>query len=417
MNLGSKQFSEKIFKLLILPKDAFYAVPLGVLSVILYPILYTNFLSLAIYLWALVFIVIRSKRVLVTKEILMLVGLMGIGLFIMIYPNHNKPLVSFISPPTKQSASINSMLLTSMVCFIVFIIGYCYSFTVKKIFRFLGYVALYHWSMTSLYFIWAYGFFLGNSLFQGMISTVSLPYIFMALEKQAGLKIVYSLILLLYLMSIYSRTAFMACAIFIFTYCIYPYLTVNRIRYHLYFLIFIILLTILMAIYLSGGFDFLNEFSLEFFGKRIRSGREKIWPELIGYISENFLYGYGINQDSQSIISGLRPWRNLSSHNIYLEILLRGGIILLSFFIVLFYRIWGLFYSCSNNEVSRVAASGFLAFLFLGAGAEIGLKGNILLNTMAWFFWGGASGFTWKNNYRLKNTRNVPLSMIKNQSI
>ncbi|WP_161626894.1 O-antigen ligase family protein [Desulfospira joergensenii] len=346
-----------------------------------------------------------------TKDILMLAGLMGAGLFIMTCTLDQKPLVSFIYSPPEKSATINSMLLTSIICFAAFITGYCYAFTIKKPFRFFGYIALYHWFAASLYFILVYGFFLGNSLFQGMISTVLLPYIYIALEKQTGLKIAYSLVLLLYLMSIYSRTAFAACAIFILTYYLYPYLTVSKIRYHLYFLTFTLSIAILMTIYLSGSFDFFNEFSLDFFGKRIRSGREKIWPELLGYISENYLYGYGINQGSEYLISVLRPWRNLSSHNIYLEILLRGGVVLLSFFIVLFYRIWGLFYSGNNNEISRVAAGGFLALLFLSAGAEIGLKGNILVNTMAWFFWGGAASCTWKNNANSIHTPSVHIGI------
>ncbi len=91
----------------------------------------------------------------------------------------------------------------------------------------------------------------------------------------------------------------------------------------------------------------------------------------------------------------------MSAHNIYLEILLRGGLLLLSFFLILFYRIWSTFYSINNNKMSRIAASGFLAFLFVGAGIPIGLTGNIVLNSLLWFYWGVASGNTWIINHQI----------------
>jgi O-antigen ligase len=80
---------------------------------------------------------------------------------------------------------------------------------------------------------------------------------------------------------------------------------------------------------------------------------------------------------------------------------LRGGILLLSFFLILFYRIWGSFYSIRNNKMSRIAASGFLAFIFLGAGIPLGLIDNIVLNTLLWFYWGVASGNTWIKNHQI----------------
>jgi O-antigen ligase len=301
------------------------------------------------------------------------------------------------------------MLLTSIICFVVFIHGYFYSFTVKNPLSFLGYVFLFQWALLGIYFRVAHGdFFLGNSLFLGNITIILLPYMYLVFGGKPKLRFILSSIVLLYLMLILCRTAFVAALIFFLTYYFYPYLIVNKIRYKLFFSSFMILLFFSIAIYmLSGsGFDFLDDFSVKYFGgKTIRSGRELLWPELLLYIIDKPLFGHGINQASEYIqsigIGTISVDRDLSSHNIYLEILLRGGILLLSFFLILFYRIWGSFYSIRNNKMSRIAASGFLAFIFLGAGIPLGLIDNIVLNTLLWFYWGVASGNTWITNHQI----------------
>jgi O-antigen ligase len=143
--------------------------------------------------------------------------------------------------------------------------------------------------------------------------------------------------------------------------------------------------------------------AMYFGGKTLGMGRDLIWPELLGYIIEKPLFGYGINQDSGYLQStqAILGYRALDSHNIYLETLLRGGIFLLSLFLLLFYRIWESFYSL-DGEMSRIAASGFTAFLFVGAGMPIGLIDNVVLNTLLWFFWGVASGRTWMCNHQIR---------------
>ena len=194
----------------------------------------------------------------------------------------------------------------------------------------------------------------------------------------------------------------MGASVFFLTYFLYPYLIVNKKIYKLFFLVYIVLIFLLIGLYLSDVFIFLDELSRTYFGKPLHSGRELLWPELFTYIIDKPLLGYGINQDSgyfQST-SAILKFRGLDSHNIYLELLVRGGILLLSFFIILFYRIWGFFYSINNNAMSRMAASGFLAFLFVGVGLPIGLMGSIVLNTLLWFYWGVASGNTWIQNHQ-----------------
>ena len=51
--------------------------------------------------------------------------------------------------------------------------------------------------------------------------------------------------------------------------------------------------------------------------------------------------------------------------------------------------------------MSRIAASGFMAVLFYGASLPIGVTGEITVNTLLWFYWGVASGNTWKINHQI----------------
>lgn len=392
-------------RLLMVNKDAVNAIPFAALIVVLWPVLVANFLMLALYLFVTILFFFESTKIVVTRDLFKTAMIMLLGVLIMAYSYDKEPVIAYLRwSPSPLSSMLTSMLLTSVICFVVFVQGYLYSFTVKNPLRLLRYVFLYQWALVGIYFIVAHGFFIGNSLMLGNATIILLPYMYLVFDGKPKLRFIFSAIVLLYLMLILCRTAFVAAAIFFLTYYLYPYLIVNKIRYKLFFLFFIILIFLFVAIYLSSGFDFLDDFSKKFFGgKYLGRGREILWKELLLYIIDKPLFGYGINQSSDYLQStaAILGYRNLSSHNIYLEILLRGGLLLLSFFIILFYRIWGSFYSINNNKMSRIAASGFLAFLFVGAGLPIGLTGNIVLNTLLWFYWGVASGNTWIKNHQI----------------
>ena len=409
MSMGNDKDIHSLSKLFMVNKDAVNALPVAALFVVLFPVLVTNSLTISLYLVIAIciaaFFCLGSTKIIVTRDLLKTAMIMLSGVLIMAYSYDKEPVISYLKwSPSPLSSMLTSMLLTSVICFVVFIQGYFYSFTVKNPLSLLGYVFLFQWALVGIYFIVAHGFFIGNSLMMGNITIILIPYMYLALDGKPKLRFIFSSIVLLYLMLILCRTAFVAAVIFFLTYYLYPYLIVKKIRYKLFFLSFIILIFLLIAIYLSSGFDFLDYYSKKLFGgKYLGRGRDILWHELLLYIIDKPLFGYGINQSSDYLQStaAILGYRNLSSHNIYLEILLRGGIFLLSFFIILFYRIWGSFYSINNNKMSRIAASGFLAFLFVGAGLPIGLTGNIVLNTLLWFYWGVASGNTWIKNHQI----------------
>lgn len=399
MNVSSKLF--------MINKDAVYAMPVAALITVFFTLLARNYLTVSAYFFITIFIFFRSSKILLTLDLLKTAMIMLAGVFIMSLSFDIVPTVDQIYSRQPHSSQLESILLTSMICFVVFIQAYFYSFTVKNALSILRYVFLFQWVLLIIYFRVAHGaFLLSNNLSLGNITIVLLPYIYLAFDGKSVLRFIFSSMVLLYLAIISAKTAFGGAIIFFFTYYCYPYLIVSKIRYKLFFKFFMMLLFFCIAIYILTTFEFFDDLSkLLFSGATLASGREILWPELLHYIIEKPLFGHGINQSSdyiQSIVYGtISIYRNLSSHNIYLEILLRGGILLLSFFLILFYRIWGSFYSICNNKMSRIAASGFLAFLFLGAGIPIGLYDNIVLNTLLWFYWGIASGNTWITNHQI----------------
>ena len=403
MNMDKDKDMHIPSKVFMVNKNAVYAVPAAALIVVLFPCLVTNFFTISLYLFATIFFFFRSKKIIVTRDLFKTAIIMLLGVLIMAYSYDKKPVVDFPVQPRLESSLLTSMLLTSVICFVVFIQGYFYSFTVKNPLKFLRYALLYQWALVAIYFIVAHGFFIGNSLMLGNITIILLPYMYLVFDRKPKSRFIFSLIVLLYLMLTLCRTAFVGAVIFFLTYYFYPYLVANRVRYKLFFLLFFILIFVSIAIYLLSGFDFLNDYSKMLFGgKFLGRGRDIIWSELLRYIIDKPIFGYGINQNSGYFRStaAILGFRGLDSHNIYLEMLVRGGILLLSFFTILFYRIWGSFYS-HNNRLSRIAASGFLAFLFVGAGLPIGVMHNIVLNTLLWFFWGVAAGNTWIKNYQI----------------
>lgn len=393
-------------KLFMVNKDAVNALPVAALIVVLFSVLITHFLTISVYLFVLLFIFVGSAKIVVTRDLMKTAMLMLSGVAIMAYSYNVKPLITFPMEPPVESSNITSMLLTCIICFVVFIIGYFYSFTAKKPLSFLRYVFLYQWVLVGLYFAVAHGaFYLDNSLLLGAITIILLPYMYLAFDGKPKLRFLFSFIVLYYLLLIKTRTAFGAAALFYLTYYLYPYLIVKKIRYEVFFLSFIVILLISIFVYAVSGFDFVSasDISVKYFGGKGQApGRDLMWPELLLYILDKPLLGYGINQDSGYLRSSaaVLGYRGLDSHNIYLESLLRGGILLLSFFIILFYRIWGSLYSINNNKMSRIATSGFIALLFLAAGIPIGLLDNIVLNTLLWFNLGVASGNTWMNNHQ-----------------
>jgi len=326
------------------------------------------------------------------------IGFMVTMLFIIIYMYGTvsvDPTISFISSGDNLgvNAYTNDVLYTSVICFALFLFGYVYGFsTYNPLLIFAQTLTV----LMLLIILYMFLFKIGNTKFDlvhGITVVLFLPYVVLAFSySKVRINYVF-ILLLLYLYLMESRAAFLSAVLFLITYRIYPKIIKTPVLYRFFMIIMQSSLLLLIVLYLSGAFYFLEEISLSVFDKSIRSGRDYIWAELFAvHIKDNLFFGMGINQSSQYLASNFISWRNLSSHNMYLEIMLRGGIVLLFLVVIVFNLIWIGFYSNINNNYGRIGASSIVSFLFLAASSEIGFSQNIVLNSLIWLFWGVAAG-------------------------
>ena len=381
------------FSSVALKKNAVTALPLAAIAVVFYPFFYGSFFTFALFIIPIFYLAINGVgRISVTGNIVRVAIVMMIAI-VALFNNYTEQIIFTFLRSESTGSYTNDFLLTAAVCFTVFFIGYAYGFRGKKPFSVLGYVFLYQFLSVIIYLWLKQGIDNTYNLVHGIILVVLLPYIYLILFDKRNYKlIIFTISIMLYLILIGSRTALGAVLIFTITYYLYPYLIRKKNWYKLYFIIFIMISILLQYLYMSGGLNFLGGFMLEVFGKNIDSGRIGIWRDLMIYILDKPVLGYGANQSSSYLVSSYNELRNLSSHNLYLEILLRGGVLLFVIIFVLFYSIWISFYSFVNNSYSRIAASGMIAFLFLSMGVEVGLSQNIIINSLVWLFWGMAAG-------------------------
>lgn len=293
----------------------------------------------------------------------------------------------------------NNILLAAVLCFCCFLIYSLHSYSKKAILiSFFSSLSLLYLTIFWLRVMVSYSEFrAGNNLWAGLLTVMLAPVAAIPLFKDFPLKgFSFLLILFLLLVSISSRAASLSVALFILCFFFYPLLTKHKILYYSILPIFFFVIYMGILLYIEAHnyqwATFVDNLSLSLFDKSLFSGRNYIWKELIDIIHEKPWDGYGTYVLSKDFVSETKSWRNLSSHNTYLEIALRGGYIGLIIFLGLLWSIWGQFYSKNNLLLKRVAAAGFIAVLFNMVFAEFLLFQNLAANAIIWSFWGLAIG-------------------------
>ena len=293
----------------------------------------------------------------------------------------------------------DNLLQSSILCFCCFLVYSLQSYAKKAaLISLFSYISILYLIILWVRVLWSFSEFRsGNNLWAGLLTVMLAPVAAIPLFKDNALK-GYSFLFLLFilLVSISSRAAALSMALFILCFYFYPFLTKHKILYFsilpVFFLFFYIGLWAYIGAHNYQWSSFFDNLSLSMFDKSLFSGRDYIWIELIDIISEKAWNGHGTYVFSSDFVSESKTWRNLSSHNTYLEITLRGGYIGLTLFLGLLWSIWGKFYCKNSFLLKRVAAAGFIAVLFNMVFAEFLLFQNLAANAIIWSFWGLAIG-------------------------
>lgn len=194
---------------------------------------------------------------------------------------------------------------------------------------------------------------------------------------------------MLFLSIISARGATISLTIFFLIYSIYPILIKKPRLFKFSFFINLFLIFIFIYLYLQYyDSHILDVVSQKFFDKAFDTGRPDIWTRLIELINQKIWMGYGSDQESIFINYKSRRMinRSLSSHNLYLELLLSGGLFGLILFISVLYSIWAQFVDSKNNLWSRIGTSYLVSALYYAAFSTILMRGNLVYILLFWFF-------------------------------
>ena len=229
---------------------------------------------------------------------------------------------------------------------------------------------------------------------------IFVPFFLIAFNLQNNkLLILFYIVLISYLTFISSRGSIIAVTFFFISYAIYPFLIKKSSLFKIYFLINIFFIIFIFYFYLAQlNNDFFENIFRELFNKRLNT-RGFIWIELIEIIKEKYLFGYGSDQVSNYIsYDGEFNRKNLSSHNLYLEIVLTGGLLGLFLFLLLLFSLFNQFYSYRTNHWGRICSSLIIGLMYAGLTSQDFIKGNVVYICMIFFLLAIASAQVTKTN-------------------
>ncbi|WP_286239893.1 O-antigen ligase family protein [Neptuniibacter halophilus] len=238
----------------------------------------------------------------------------------------------------------------------------------------------------------------GFNLWSGFVVFTLLPLIclYFSFFDKYGRILIFAAVLLssMFLFLVTARVAFFCTAFFYLFFCCFSYLP-TALSKSLVFLL-VVMSVFLVWVYVafpdSLVLDILNTHSLSAFNKPIYTGREVIWGELFGYISDSVWLGVCSNCNSSMLESTLMP-RNLSSHNTLIEVLYRTGIVGVGLFSAILVYIWRVL--CDSNKDLKVSivAGYLLSSIIFMSSSEYLFSNVFMINLLAWYTFGLGYGF------------------------
>ena len=307
-------------------------------------------------------------------------------------------------------ANIESILSTTIIVFFIFIIGYVYSSQQTNPLNIFSRILFLQIFAFILNVMWKFFYLeLTNqySLEIGSLFIFSIPYLLIAINlkkikfDQFFFRFDFLLFLLtaFFLFQLSLRGSLLSFMIFVIHYYLYPFFTKRLFFYKLIFFVNIFFIFLLKYLYLKFYDNiFLAELSMKYFNKSFDSGRPSQWMQLIEIIKDKLIFGHGHLLQSNYIQSLEYTWISISSHNLYLELLLTGGLIILFLFLILLYKIWIQMRSVSENYYGRIGSSILIASFYIISTSQMLLSQNIMINFLFWFFIAVSIGQVRKNS-------------------
>jgi len=160
------------------------------------------------------------------------------------------------------------------------------------------------------------------------------------------------------------------------TFYSWSFIIKNKLIFRLYFVFLFLIIGLFVVLYpylntIPVFIDF-NHQIYEITGKNFFSQRERLWIVLIEAIKEQPITGYGSNVLPTDIIG-----KEVSAHNLYLQIFLQVGLVGLLLFLFMLWQIWEILRLGSLNLQVRITGAFFIGILVHQA-FEVSLTQNHL---------------------------------------
>jgi O-antigen ligase len=180
-----------------------------------------------------------------------------------------------------------------------------------------------------------------------------------------------------------SRGVLLAMLFWVSTYLIWPWLARCRARFGLFLPGVCLTLAGLTYAYVwafsSAQGMFANLVLNRFSGQNLLSGRQTVWPAILGAIAAHPWVGYGAGAQA-SDFSG----QQLSAHNLYLQLALQVGLIGVALFVFGAWGLWRSFWPGRRDWPVRLCGS-FLAGVLAHEAFEVSFtQNNVAIGMLLW---------------------------------
>ncbi len=196
------------------------------------------------------------------------------------------------------------------------------------------------------------------------------------------------LVIVVYLSN--SRTSLIALTIAFIVYVLWEVISKNKALYYGFFALLISGIVIV-----TMGYPIVNSLAesknwdqekVQKISKKLYNGRETVWLKSIDHFKEKPVIGYGVGTTLESLTP--EDEKQLSAHNIYVQLLLENGIIGLLVFVGLLGWIWKSLYKAAKEPLTRAGASALIGILVIGTFELTLLWQSISLGIFQWFMIG-----------------------------
>lgn len=180
-----------------------------------------------------------------------------------------------------------------------------------------------------------------------------------------------------------SRSSWIAALASVAVYATWPFFTRSRFRYWVLFLLAIAAAvggtaTYILSVDAVWGAQ-LNELLVEWTGRRLFSGRNLFWGDLLNAIQAKPLIGYGAGALAENFTD--YGW---SSHNLYLQVTLQVGLVGLVALFMFFATIWHLLWAGRGSRMARLSAAFFIGILLREVFEVSMIQNNLQSGVFAW---------------------------------